>query len=412
MKAIILTQYFPPEVGAAQNRLMALAKAFRQKNHEITVITALPNYPTGKIFADYRSFKLMEEEIEGIRVIRCRLYVNPSRGSLASLLSFLTFARNARLAALKKVDGADILLWEYPPLFLGRTALSLADRWGAKLITNFADLWTDALREQKLLTNELILQQFNKFERKILGCSLLITGQTDGVLTRLKPILPNSQPILWPNGADPDFFSPRPANPDLQKKYNPDGKFLIGYCGLHGRNHNLALILHAAALLQKESDVHFAFFGDGYEKPALIRLANQLGLRNLSFHPPTCYNDLPELLSLFDLGLVIHRNLPSLKVVRSAKLFELMAMGIPILHCPESEGSEIVRQADAGLVVAHDQPEAIAEAILQMKNSPRLGEWGRNGREYLVKHFDRRKISVELVEKIERAWSGSLSTQT
>ena len=54
MKAVILTQFFPPEMGAAQNRISALARAFVRRGHDLTVLTALPNYPTGQIYPDIK----------------------------------------------------------------------------------------------------------------------------------------------------------------------------------------------------------------------------------------------------------------------------------------------------------------------------------------------------------------------
>ncbi len=403
MKAVILTQYFQPEIGAAQNRLLALANAFRERNHDVTVLTSLPNYPTGKLFDNYKQCYKAHEEMDGIKIIRSWLYVHKSRGTIPTVLSYLTFALTARDVGRREIKSADLILWEYPPLFLGHTAMKLARLWNAKMVTNIADLWTKMIGEHKLLSSQAVLKRFEKYESKIFDKSLMITGQTQGILDDIKAKAPSSSPILWPNGADIKHFDPRPKSTEIMRRYNPENRFIVGYAGLHGRNHNLNLILETANLLRNEKDILFLFIGDGYKKRELQAQAKALNLPNLHFHNPVPYQSLPEILALFDIGLVIHRPLPGLKIARSAKLFELMAMGIPVLHCAQSEGAEIIRQAKAGNVVAEDNPRKVAEAIMEMKTSPLMEKWGQSGHEYVRMNFDRQKISIEVVKKIEEA---------
>jgi glycosyltransferase involved in cell wall biosynthesis len=403
MKAVILTQYFPPEIGAAQNRLLALARAFKERNHDVTVLTSLPNYPTGNIFDKYRHCYKTHEEMDGIKVIRCWLYVHKSRGTIPTVLSYLTFALTAWDVGRREIKGADLILWEYPPLFLGYTAMKLAKLWNAKMVTNIADLWTKSIREHKIITSNVVLKRFERYESKIFDKSFLITGQTDGILADILSKTPSSSPILWANGADINHFYPRPKKAELSQFYNPKNKFIIGYAGLHGRNHNLNLILEAANLLREEKDILFLLIGDGYKKRELQAQSKALKLPNLHFHDPVPYESLPEILALFDIGLVIHKPLPGLKIARSAKLFDLMAVGIPVLHCAESEGAEIIRQADAGKVVVENDPREVSKTILEMKASQQRERWGQSGREYTRMNFDRQKISVDIIKKIEES---------
>lgn len=401
MRVILLTQYFPPETGAAQNRLFALAKAFRKRGHQITVLTSLPNYPTGRIFEDYRYHYKYREKIEGIEILRSWLYVHPSRGTIPTVLSYLTFASTSLDIAIRCIDSADVIVWEYPPLFLGYTAMKLARRYNARLVTNFADLWTDLISEHRILSSQFIIKRFKSYERKIITRSNLVTAQTEGLIDKIKNLSPGSNPMLWPNGADTQMFYPRNEDPDFKDLINPEGKFVVGYAGLHGRNHGLSRLLEAANLLKDNSAIRFVFCGDGFEKPKLIEMADQLGLENVAFYDPVPYDDVPRLMSCFDLGVVIHRNLPGLRCVRSAKLFELMAMGIPILHIGESEGAEIVKNADAGRIVAELNSHTIVRSIQEMKADTELSRYSKNGRSYIVEHFNRNNISDDLVKLIE-----------
>ncbi|MBD3380948.1 MAG: glycosyltransferase [candidate division Zixibacteria bacterium] len=405
MRVILLTQYFPPETGAAQNRLFALAKAFRKRGHQITVLTSLPNYPTGRIFEDYRYHYKYHEKIEGIEILRSWLYVHPSRGTIPTALSYLTFASTSLDIAIRHIDSADVIVWEYPPLFLGYTAMKLARRYNARLVTNFADLWTDLISEHRILSSQFIIRRFKSYERKIIERSDLVTAQTEGLIDKIRNFSPDSNPRLWPNGADTKMFYPREKDEDFMSLVNPDGKFIVGYAGLHGRNHNLSRLLEAANLLKDDFDIEFVFCGDGFEKPKLIKLASDLELENVVFYDPVRYADVPRLMSCFDLGVVIHRNLPGLSCVRSAKLFELMAMGIPILHIGKSEGAEIVRKAEAGVVVEHEFPAKIADAVHNLKSRSELKKYSSKGRKNVIEIFDREKISLDIVSLTESLWN-------
>ena len=75
MKLLILTQYFPPEVGAPQNRIFELAIRLKKMGVDVSVLTAMPNYPQMKIYDGYEDKDYMYEEIEGIPVHRASIYL-------------------------------------------------------------------------------------------------------------------------------------------------------------------------------------------------------------------------------------------------------------------------------------------------------------------------------------------------
>ncbi|TNF00574.1 MAG: glycosyltransferase WbuB, partial [Bacteroidetes bacterium] len=135
MKILILTQYYPPEVGAPQNRLHELAIRLKAKGLEIEVLTALPNYPSMEIHKEYRNGKNREEVIDGIKVYRAGIFVSKSKGIIKRLLNYFSFVWTSYWRG-RKLGKYDFLLVESPPLFLGYSALRLSKRLKAKLIFN------------------------------------------------------------------------------------------------------------------------------------------------------------------------------------------------------------------------------------------------------------------------------------
>ena len=75
MRLLILTQYFPPETGAPQNRLFELALRLKEKGIDVEILTAMPNYPKMEIMEGYKGLKYKEEEIEGLKVYRSKIYI-------------------------------------------------------------------------------------------------------------------------------------------------------------------------------------------------------------------------------------------------------------------------------------------------------------------------------------------------
>ena len=92
LRIVMLTHYFPPEVGAPQARLFELASRAARAGHTVTVVTGFPNYPTGIVPPSYRGRFRMVEEMDGIRVIRTWVYATPNRGVVRRILNHLSFA--------------------------------------------------------------------------------------------------------------------------------------------------------------------------------------------------------------------------------------------------------------------------------------------------------------------------------
>ena len=75
MKILFLTQYFPPEIGAPQNRLYELAIRLQKQGIDITVLTAMPNYPSMAIHKEYEGLKYHYEEMNGLKIHRSSICV-------------------------------------------------------------------------------------------------------------------------------------------------------------------------------------------------------------------------------------------------------------------------------------------------------------------------------------------------
>ena len=165
MRLLILTQYYPPEIGAPQNRLHELAIRLKNKGVQIEVLTALPNYPKMEVFKEYRDKQRREETIEGITVHRSWIYVSASKSIVARLLNYFSFVWSSYWRG-RRLQPFDYLMVESPPLFLGYSAIALSKKLNAKLIFNVSDLWPESAEKLGIVTNKSLLNMAYKLEKK------------------------------------------------------------------------------------------------------------------------------------------------------------------------------------------------------------------------------------------------------
>ena len=123
MKLLILTQYFPPEVGAPQNRLFELAVRLKKMGVDVSVLTAMPNYPQMKIYDGYEGVNYLYEEIEDIPVHRASIYLPKSKTIIQRLLNYFSFVYSSAKVGKNKIGDIDVIMCESPPLFLGYVAV-------------------------------------------------------------------------------------------------------------------------------------------------------------------------------------------------------------------------------------------------------------------------------------------------
>ena len=400
MKFLILTQYYPPEIGASQTRLAAFAKQLVLAGHSVEVLTALPNYPTGKIFSEYKKRWLLSEKRDGITVHRSLVYASSGAG-LKRMLNYGSFVGTS-LLAMGRVRKPDWIFVESPPPSLALSALFVGIIWRVPVIVNVADLWPDSARAMGLLRDGLFLRFLEKLERFVYRHARLVNAVTEGIRRRLieDKGVALAKVTFLPNGVDPEIFRPLPPDESLKQQLQLSGSKIVLYAGTHGYAHGLEHVLDCAKILA-EQNIHFLFVGDGSEKPRLMKRADKLQLKNVTFSDPVASNQLPRYFSIADCGLVPQRKLPLFEGNRPAKMFSAMACAKPIVFSGEGEGACLVSDARAGLLVPPEDPIAMAAAIREIMTNPSLArELGQNGREFVRSNFTWPLLVRDWLEKL------------
>lgn len=393
---LVLTQYFPPEVGAPQARLSEMALHLNEFGFQLEVLTALPNYPKGKIFDGYKGKKIIIEDFKGIKVIRTFLFPTKSANIIKRLICYFSFVYFSYIYGKKYCQKPDIIYIESPPLFLGYSLLKLAKYWNVPFVLNLSDLWPDAfLTLGKLKKKSIQYKLMKNLEKKLYKNALGITCQTRGILEEVKKIVPKKEVELITNGVEIEKFGRFLRNENLRKELKWDGKFVIVYTGLHGVSQGLDQIVKVAFNLKEKKDILFSLIGDGPEKEKLIDLSLELNLENLQFLPLMERNKIPEMLASAELALIPLA--VNFKEAVPSKTYEAMASGLPLITISEGEVSKLVKDYEMGLTSSPQDINSLKENILFLyENSDKRLEFGKNARKTAENFYDRRKISEKL----------------
>ena len=401
MRILFLTQYYPPEIGAPQNRLHELAVRLNAKGVDIEVLTALPNYPKMEVQASYKHGNNREEIIDSIPVHRSWIYVSKSKGIISRLLNYFSFVWSSYWRG-RKLGTFDFLLVESPPLFLGYSAMRLSKKLKAKLIFNVSDLWPESAEKLGIVTNQRLLKLAYNLEAKCYIKSTLITGQTQGIVNDIKNRFPSKNVYWLPNGVDVNFYNPdRIEDTDFRQRNKfKSTDLLLFYGGILGHAQGLEIILKAAKLLENNPAIQFILQGSGPEKEKLLELKEELKLTNVHFFDPVGKTEMPAIVKAIDVALVPLKNLPLFQGAIPSKVFEALAMKKPLLLGVDGEARQhFIENAKAGLFFKPENEEDLAKQIVVLFNNPdKLYEMGINARNYVSSHFNRDKIASEFLE--------------
>jgi len=415
MRILVLTQYFPPETGAPSNRLSDLAARLADRGHQVTVLTALPNYPQGVIFDGYRRCFMMIEKSNSIQVIRSWIFATRSKNFIPKLINYLSFAILSCIVGAFTVKSTDIVLVESPPLFLAISGYLLARMKRAKFVLNISDLWPESAIALGVLRSPHVIRWSVWLERELYRRADLVTGQTQGIMAGVRNRWPSTPRALLTNGVAPEFLMKiedvRPSRSKLRQELGFADKFIVAYTGVHGFSQRLETIVRAAELLSSYKDIQFIFWGDGPEKPGLEAMVLAKRLSNVQFFPSQPSSRIPEVLTSVDVSVVPLARTELFKGALPSKLFEALGAGVPVVAAVEGEAQSLVEASGGGIVIEPENAQKMAGAIVRLFIDASLREkLSTDGRNYVAMHYNRKTIAERFENLLLAVKSSSLHT--
>jgi colanic acid biosynthesis glycosyl transferase WcaI len=397
-RILFITPYYPPEKGAAAVRISETAVRLVSLGHQVTVLTTLPNYPTGIVPKEYRGRLLQEEERDGVRVIRFWSYVSPNKGFLRRVLAQLSFGLLAPLLGGKATGDTDVIIVESHPLFNAIAGRVLAKLKHCPFIFMVSDLWPASAVELGVLRNKVLIRLAEWLERSTYKRASLIWALSAGIRDGIIQCgIPPERVFLLTNGADLSKFRPLPQI-QARTELGWDDRFTVLYAGNFGLSHGLTTVLEAARHMWDRTDIHFILVGDGAERTDLLEKARQWNLKNVTFLDAQPHDRVPLVLAGADVCLVPMRNLALFEGRLPLKMFEVMACARPILLGVEGEARRIAEyEAHAAIYVEPENAEALVAGIIYLQEHPEEARLlGLQGRDYVEENYNRDQLTAEL----------------
>jgi colanic acid biosynthesis glycosyl transferase WcaI len=381
MRILFFSDHFRPEPSAPAAHVFERARLWAQAGHAVTVLTSAPNFPEGRVYPGYKNHWRFVEHLDGIRVVRVKTFITRNEGFVLRTVDYASYTLSSLFFALFE-ERPDVVISTSPPLFVPVAAVAYARLCGIPHVFEIRDLWPASILATNSIKRGRIYDALERLELGLYRSSARVLAMTHSFVQDLTARgVPAEKIDVVINGTNLELFSPRPRDREIEEQFGLHGRFVVGYLGTIGLAHGLDNVIETALLL-RESPVTFFFVGVGAAKEHLQRRTRELGLQNVVFAPRQLKEDMPRFWSVCDLGLIHLRNDELFSTVIPSKIFESMAMGIPVLYVgPRGEGPDIVERYDAGVVVPPDDPARFAAAVQQLAaDAPRRERLAANAR--------------------------------
>lgn len=398
-RILICTNHFYPETFRCNDVAFELTRL----GYDVTVLTAIPDYPGGKFFDGYGFFRKRKETVRGVKVIRAFIIPRGQGGTIRLLLNYLSYFLSSlmvsiRLGLFGKFDR--VLIHETSPVMIGVPAVMVKKLQKIPLCFWVLDLWPESLQAAGGVNNPWVLGMFRRMTTWIYRHSDKILMSSKGFESS---ILEKgdfaSKLVYFPNWADKALE----GHGSYQLPALPNG-FIAMFAGNMGEAQDFDHIMSAAKLLKDERHIHFVFVGDGRKRPWVEAYRDKYGLQEtvhwVGRHPVEA---MPSFFEKADVMLMTLKDVSIFNLTAPAKLQAYMSASKPILAMMNGEGPRIVAEAECGRSVPAADAEALAKALREMSkmNKTELAEMGLRGKAYQQAHFDLDKSISHLIEILE-----------
>ena len=408
----ILNHYAITPDMSGGTRHFDLARELVKKGHDVTIFASGFDHHTHRYIKIDPKEKIRVEEYDGVRFV----WINTmpySKNDWRRVVNMISYGWRV-LGCDRGLSKPDVVIGSSMHPFAALAGWWLARRHKAKFIFEVRDLWPQtavdmgAMKENSLPAR--LLYAWEKFMyHKAEKIVVLLPYAKDYVASRGV----DSAKVVWlPNGVNLERFDhPAPLEEgsevaEVFEQYRD--KFKVVYTGAHGVPNGLDVIVEAARLVQEKSEnIHFILIGKGTEKSRLKEKAQSLGLTNITFCEPIPKQTVPSALLAAD---CLVYSIPAFNIYRFGvslnKSFDYLASVKPVVMAGNPQNN-IVEEANAGIVVEPENPEALAEAIIGISQLPKekREELGKNGRRYVEQHHST-KILAEKLEAL-LGWNGN-----
>jgi colanic acid biosynthesis glycosyl transferase WcaI len=385
VRILLLTPFYAPDLGPSASLYEMLSEELVRLGHEVSVISAVPHYPSGRVPDGFRGRWARREQRNGVDVTRVWVpSVDRSRLALR-LLGFLCYQVLAACAALHR--RCDVVIASSPAFEIALPLFVLAFLRRLPLLYSVHEMYPEVGVALGIFRWRALIRLVDWLERRCCRRAALVRVLSEGYrkMLRAKGLPSEKLAVIW-DWVDPDFIRPLPRRNSFSMRWGIEDAFVVMYAGNLGPTQGLETVLEAAELLAGETSIRFVLVGDGASRADLEKRANAKGLTNVLFAPFQPRALLPEVLASANVSLLTLKKGLGADSVPS-KLYSILASSRPVVAAVD-EGTDIaklVNEAGCGLRIPPEDPEALRDAVLELRRDPEKCKWmSENGRDYVM----------------------------
>jgi glycosyltransferase involved in cell wall biosynthesis len=407
MLTILIHQAFVSKDEPGGTRHYELGRRLVASGQRLTVVASDVSYHTGKRTVP-RTRLMTESNEDGIRILRAYTYSALHKSYFSRVISFLTFMTTSVVAGVS-AGTPDLVMGTTPPIFQAISAWVLSVLRRRPFLLEVRDLWPEFAIDIGLLKSPILIGLARWLENFLYSRAdhLLVNSPAYREYLIRKGIDPEKISFI-PNGVDPDMFDPGLRADRFRLQFQLQGKFVATYAGAIGMANDIDVLLGAAEALKERDEIHILVVGDGKERKRLEGEARKLGLKNITFAGSFPKSQMEEVLAASDACIAILRNIPMFTTTYPNKVFDYMASGRPIVLAIDGVIRDVVEAAHGGIFVQPGDPQAVAQALIQLADDPEQArKMGLNARAYVVEHFNRDDHARQFADLISHVASGA-----
>jgi len=389
MQVLIISHYFWPE----QFRINDLARELKMRGHNVSVLTGMPNYPTGKLFEGYGWWKKRHDELDGVPIFRVPMFMRRQGRGWQLALNYFSFVFWGCLLGpwyFRKHHFDVIFVYEPSPFTVGIPAILMRSLKKAPILFWVQDLWPESLEAAGAVRSTAVLAMVGAMVRWIYrSCDRVLVQSHGFVEPAVKAGASRERIAYFPNWAEA-IYHPVELPADAPEYEELPLGFNVMFAGNLGEAQSLETIVEAANQLRDIPDIHWVIIGDGRRVSWLRSEIHTLGLgANAHFLGRRPLESMPRYFAAADALLVTLKADPVFALTIPSKVQSYLACARPIIGALDGEGADVIQRAGAGLVVGAADAVGLAKAVLSLHamSAEDRNIMGKRGRDYFENEF-------------------------
>lgn len=393
MKILIVGQVFYPDHFRINDLVKELAK-----EHDVKMVTGLPDYDLGKVPKEFKFFKRRREDFCGAKVVRVPI-ISRRKGAIFRSLNYLSFAFTGSLYTFFLREQYDVVFsYQTSPITMFVPGIVYAKKNKVRSVLYTLDLWPESVKAMPIGEGSFLFSLLLKMSRKIYHAADKIIVSSPSFKDYLVDVIG-----LEYNKID---FLPQYTDEidgELERKSRPKDKMVqFTFAGNIGLVQDLETVINAAKLINHR-DFIVNIVGSGSHEENVKKMVAKLEIdRHFIFHGRKIHGEMDRIYDETDVCVLTLRNDDFIGKTIPGKLQTYMAKGKAILGAISNDSMKIIQESKSGLCVESGDVAGLARIMEYYMDHPEvIPIYGQNAQLYYDEHFSKEVFIKSLMDYLE-----------